>query len=228
MVAWKDVLSKEELQVYNSAGYGKSEGPGKKPAVLVIDVTTAFIGDKPEPTVQSIKRFPSSCGESGWKAMLKIKELLEVARRKNVPVIYSANDSHDEYGMEMWARKQSRMLQSNNLRYSTPEYIAKEISPRSGDLVVKKSKPSVFFATSLLSSLISMGVDTLIVTGCTTSGCVRATAVDAFSYNYRVVVVEECTFDRAMTPHNINLFDISQKYGDVISLSAVETYIGTL
>ena len=228
MVAWQDVLDKEELQVYASAGYGKSERPGKKPALLIIDVTTAFIGDKPEPITQSIKRFPSSCGERGWKAMLKIKELLEVARNKEVPVIYSANDSHDQYGMERWARKQSRMLELDNLRYSTPEHIAKEISPRSGDLVIRKSKPSVFFATSLLSSLVSLGVDTLIITGCTTSGCVRATVVDAFSYNYHVVVVEECAFDRSMTPHKVNLFDISQKYGDVMPLTTVEDYIKSL
>jgi maleamate amidohydrolase len=225
---WRTILSEKELAVYEKAGYGAKTQPGKKPALVIIDVTTAFVGDRPEPIMESIRRFPSSCGERGWEAVSRIKVLLSEARNAKIPIIYSASDSDDKYGMTKWAEKFSRNMEEANLEYSSTAYIHPDIAPNDRDIVVKKSKPSIFFGTSLLSTLISLSIDTLLITGCTTSGCVRASVIDAFSYNFKALVVEECTFDRSETPHLINLFDMNQKYADVITLTDALEYLQTL
>ena len=93
-----------------------------------------------------------------------------------------------------------------------------EIAPREGDVLLPKKHPSAFYGTPLASYLIDLGVDTLFVTGCTTSGCVRGSVVDAFSYNFRVVVPHDCVYDRSEVSHAVNLFDMSEKYADVMTL----------
>ncbi len=104
--------------------------------------------------------------------------------------------------------------------------IVREIAPHEGDIVILKDKPSVFFGTPLMSYLHELQVDMLLVAGTTTSGCVRATVVDAFSYNFKVVVVEECVFDRGQASHKVNLFDMQAKYADVVPLEAALRYLG--
>ena len=102
------------------------------------------------------------------------------------------------------------------------------LAPRPGERVLKKLRPSAFFGTECDLYLRSLGVDTTILTGCTTSGCVRATALDAFSYNYRVIVPQECVTDRSKEPHEANLFDIQMKLGDVVSIAEVLAYLNAL
>jgi nicotinamidase-related amidase len=97
----------------------------------------------------------------------------------------------------------------------------KEIAPEKGDVLVPKKHPSAFFATALASNLIDLHADTLIVTGCTTSGCVRGSVVDAFSYNFRTIVPEECVYDRSRVSHAINLFDMNEKYAEVLPVAEV-------
>jgi nicotinamidase-related amidase len=106
--------------------------------------------------------------------------------------------------------------------------IVKEIAPEPRDVLLRKSKPSAFFGTGLLHYLLELKVDTLLVTGTTTSGCVRATVIDAFSHNFNVAVVEECTFDRGEASHAINLFDMNAKYADVVSLQTTIDYLAGL
>jgi maleamate amidohydrolase len=107
-----------------------------------------------------------------------------------------------------------------------------EIDPllqrRGDELVLVKKFPSAFFGTHLASHLVQRGVDTVIVTGCSTSGCIRATVIDAVSYGFRVVVPEECVFDRAEEPHRANMFDIKSKYADVLPRQDVEKYLAAL
>jgi nicotinamidase-related amidase len=100
------------------------------------------------------------------------------------------------------------------------EFVA-EVAPREGDVLIPKKHPSAFFATPLVSHLIDFGVDTLVVTGCTTSGCVRCSVVDAFSYNFRVLVPSDCVYDRSATSHAVNLFDMASKYADVATAAEV-------
>jgi nicotinamidase-related amidase len=104
----------------------------------------------------------------------------------------------------------------------------KEIAPQRRDIVVLKSKPSAFFGTPLLSFLVCLGVDSLLLTGTTTSGCVRATAIDAFSYNYRVAVIEEGCFDRSQASHALSLCDLHAKYADVVTLDGAIAFVNGL
>ena len=224
MRVWDNLITERDRLVYKGAEMGETIPPGRKPAVLIVDVTKAFIGDKPEPILQSIRRFPASSGEEGWKAVEKIKELLSVARSAKVPVFYSA--------VLKVGRKVS-VLSPESASSEDPDLgnakgIPSEITPQDGDVVIEKLKPSPFFGTPLVSYLVKLGVDTLIVTGGTTSGCVRAAVIDAYSYNYRVLVVEECTFDRGQASHAINLFDMNQKYANVVTLEEVKKYILSL
>jgi maleamate amidohydrolase len=103
--------------------------------------------------------------------------------------------------------------------------IVKEIAPLAHEFVIEKLKPSAFYGTPLLGYLIDLGVDTLLVCGTTTSGCVRATVLDAFNHNYHISIVEECTFDRFESSHAINLFDMNAKYADVIGVDEATDYM---
>lgn len=226
---WDDVLLDRDRQVYAAAGYGERVGLGKRPAVLVVDVTYNFVGVKPEPILDSISKFPFSCGEVAWEAVRNIKELLPVARELNVPIVYSTEEYPPQALHLMNSTRKNRRSPSDcldgGLRGSQ---IVEAIAPGEKDLVIKKQKPSVFWGTPFMSYLNQMGVDSLLVCGGTTSGCVRATVVDAFSYNFLVSVVEECTFDRGLVSHKVNLFDMDQKYADVISLKQAMKYLRSL
>ena len=101
----------------------------------------------------------------------------------------------------------------------------KEIAPIDRDIVIKKQKPSAFFGTPIMSFLNDLHIDTLLIAGTTTSGCVRGTVIDGFSYNFNVAVIEECTFDRGQASHALNLFDMNQKYANVITLEEAKKYL---
>jgi nicotinamidase-related amidase len=103
--------------------------------------------------------------------------------------------------------------------------IVKEIGPAPHEFLIEKLKPSAFHGTALLGYLVELGIDTLIVCGTTTSGCVRATVLDAFSQNFHISIVEECTFDRFESSHAINLFDMNAKYADVIGIDEATDYL---
>ncbi len=229
MAIWDDVLTERDRRVFDAAGYGSTGGFGERPVLLVVDVNYNFVGETPEPILESIQRFRNSCGEEGWEAVSQIQKLLPMARDKGVPVIYTTGavrQSAADSGR--WAGKNQRAQEDWGERAQRGNEIVEEIAPLEGDIVIRKTKPSAFFGTPLVSYLTQFQVDTLLVSGCTTSGCVRASVVDGFSYNYRVVVVEECTFDRGQVSHKVNLFDMNAKYADVVSLAATERYLAGL
>jgi nicotinamidase-related amidase len=213
------------------SGYGARQGFGKRPAVLVIDVNYNFCGDRREPILQSIKRWRNSCGEEAWDAIEAIKRLLLASRSKGLPIIYTTGVRRaDNWDWGSWTWKNSRSSEHAATRSSaTPEdTIIPDVAPHSTDILVLKQKPSAFFGTPLASYLTLLGADSVIVTGTTTGGCVRATVIDAFSHNYRVAVVEEGCFDRSQASHAVNLCDMDAKYADVRKLDEVLTFIGTL
>lgn len=229
MATWDDILTERDQQVFAAAGYGKRQGFGSKPAVIVVDVNYNFVGDVPEPILESIKKYRNSCGEEGWQGVYHIQTLLEAARARDVPIFYSTAPSQRTALMAgRWHGKNSRGTEDFQGRSRDGNEIVREIAPHAGDMVILKDKPSVFFGTPLMSYLNELQVDTLLVAGTTTSGCVRATVIDAFSYNFKVVVVEECVFDRGQASHKINLFDMQAKYADVVPLGAALDYLGEL
>jgi nicotinamidase-related amidase len=228
---WNRFLTERDKQMWALSGYGARQGFGKRPAVLVIDVNYNFCGDRREPILQSIKRWRNSCGEEAWDAIEAIKRLLLASRSKGLPIIYTTGVRRaDNWDWGSWTWKNSRSSEHAATRSSaTPEdTIIPDVAPHSTDILVLKQKPSAFFGTPLASYLTLLGADSVIVTGTTTGGCVRATVIDAFSHNYRVAVVEEGCFDRSQASHAVNLCDMDAKYADVRKLDEVLTFIGTL
>lgn len=223
---WDDVLTDADKAIFEAAGFGAVGGGGHSPALLVIDVTYAFVGDKPEPLMESIKRFPNSCGDVGWAAMENISELLEIFREQGLPVFYTTGmDERNEITRGSWYWKKApsaeQSVGQNPLSNSIPDLIA----PVPGEIVIQKTKPSAFFGTPLLSYLTHLGVDTVLVTGGVTSGCIRATVLDSFSANFKTIVPEEAVFDRGQVSHKINCFDMNAKYADVIPMEDVKIYL---
>ena len=191
-------------------------GFGKKPAVIVIDFVRAY-------TVQGAPFF----GQGVVDAVDASVGLLDAARARHVPVIYT-QVVYDPSGVDggLFFKKVPSLKLF--VRGEPLGEIDPKITPQPSDLIVTKQYPSCFFGTSLGSTLKTMDVDTIVLIGCSTSGCVRATAVDGIQYGYRVVVPRECVGDRHDGPHDASLFDINAKYGDVVSKAEVIGWFNTL
>lgn len=228
---WDKFLTPRDKAVFAAAGYGELAGYGKRPALLVIDVCYGFTGDRPEPILDSIKRWSSSCGAESWDAIAVIKPLAELFRSKRMPVIYTKGFGRsDNWDAGGWAWKNSRTAEAVSLPKSNLGFneIVGELAPRPQDLVVEKQKPSGFFGSNLLSYLLLLNCDSLIVAGTTTSGCVRATVIDAFNYNLKVTVVEDGCFDRSEASHAVSLCDMHAKYADVLPSSEIARHLTSL
>jgi Amidases related to nicotinamidase len=215
MKPWDSIISEEEQRAYAAAGFGRPSGLGTRPALLIIDVQYRTVGTRRQPFWEAIKEFPTSCGEAGWNAVGAIVPLLSLFREKGWPVLYPYVAPKQAYDGGRLAEKVPSIM---NISAKGYEFVA-EIAPTPDDVLVPKKHPSAFFGTALCSHLIDKRVDTVIVTGCTTSGCVRGTVVDAFSLNFKVAVPMECVYDRGPTSHAVNLFDIGQKYADVLPVA---------
>jgi nicotinamidase-related amidase len=224
MKPWENIISDDEQRKYRAAGFGRPSGLGKRPALLIIDVQYRTVGTKRQPFWESIKEFPTSCGDVGWAAVDHIAELLEVFRAKNWPVLYPhvAPKKSTEGG-----RLAEKIPSIMNIPARGYDFV-EEVAPRDRDVLLPKKHPSAFFGTALASHLIDAQADTLIVTGCTTSGCVRGSVVDAFSLNFRVFVPQDCVYDRSQTSHAVNLFDMSEKYADVGTTSDLLTRLADI
>jgi maleamate amidohydrolase len=191
-------------------------GFGKKPAVLVVDFINAYT------TEGSLLYAPDVV-----TAVNETVDLLALAREKNVPVLYTKvlyNKNFRDGGIFIQKVPVLKtMVEGEPLAEIVPQ-----LPPVESDIIIVKQYASAFFGTSLAATMTSMGVDTLILTGCSTSGCIRASAVDGMQYGFRVIVPRECVADRHAGPHEANLFDINSKYGDVVSKSEVMEYLGRL
>lgn len=185
---------------------------GTKPALLIVDMTNGFVED----------RFPTGFSQTGVPCAESIAIILQKARAINIPVIYThdMNVPSEVYKLYRgaWNFKSDPIDDSVRADHNT---IYPAIRPLPTEIVIEKAKPSAFFGTALLEILLYLGVDSIIVTGMVTSGCIRATVVDAFSYNFHVNVPVECVADRSQISHEVSLFDISAKYANVMSLKQV-------
>jgi nicotinamidase-related amidase len=224
---WDKYITDLDRKVYELSGWGKAAGFGDKPALLVIDVQYRTVGED-KPILESMKKWPTSCGEKAWQAVRKIKILLEEARRNKLPVIYANVERASEFEVGPWAGKIPSFTDDIHRVGHIGTKNVEEIAPIAGEIVISKRYVSAFFGTPLMTYLNQLGVDTLIITGCTTSGCIRGTAIDAFSYAFKVIVPEDCVYDRGEVTHALNLFDINAKYGDVITMEKVREKIVSL
>jgi len=213
MKPWDGIIPQAEQDAYRAAGFGKRSGLGRRPALVIIDVQYRTVGTKPMPFAEAVKEFPTSCGEVGWAAARNIARLLSFFRERKWPVIYPYVSPKESFDKGRLSEKVPALMTVAKNGY---DFMA-EIAPTDGDILLPKKHPSAFFGTPLVSYLVDLGVDTLIVTGCSTSGCVRGTVVDGFAYNFRAIVPHDCVYDRSQVSHAVNLFDMAEKYADVMT-----------
>jgi len=201
-----DIIPQKEMDIYRPS-MGKRVGFGQSIAIIVVDVY----------------RYHSKMAE---RIIPSIRKLLQQARQSNLPIFYTtwqrygdgSIGSARDIEIGRWLDKYDKSI---IVRTAQDLEIIDGIAPQEGDVVISKAKPSGFFGTQLASLLNHHSVDTLVVTGLVTSGCVRATVVDAFSYNYRVIVPIECVGDRSELSHKVHLFEMDMKYADVMPLADV-------
>jgi nicotinamidase-related amidase len=218
---WQAIFKSEDRALAKKAGFGKKQNFGKKPALLVVDMNRSFLGSPDKDHIESVKEYRTCCGKSGWKALEHIEKLIEVCREKKIPVVFSTNDAMTT----KFSRGPDKIWGTDEKLDPVSQEIIEKIKPLPNELIIYKTKASCFFGTSLVSILNHMKIDTLFVIGTSTSGCVRATVVDAMSYNFTVFIVEDCTFDRFELSHLVSLWDMHMKYADVISLKEVIKYL---
>ncbi len=197
-----------ELDIYSAQGFGHAVGFGERPALLIVDFVVGFT----DPALYG--------GGNILDAVARTRELLEVFRAHGLPVAHTrvvyADDGADA---GVFCRKAVGLERLTE--HAPAAQIVPALTPAAGELVVRKTQPSAFFGTTLAPWLAGKGVDTVVVTGCTTSGCVRASVVDCMSHNFRTIVARDGVGDRALGPHEANLFDMAQKYADLMSCAEI-------
>ncbi|MHB2022620.1 MAG: isochorismatase family protein [Mycobacteriales bacterium] len=218
---WRGLIPHSEWELYRKAGYGRPMPPGSRPALLVVDATFRFVGTD-DAQDRSMLSYPTSTGSRAWRAVEQAEGLLWAFRRRSLPVYYSIRDQDPP----VQAQLPRALKRAEGEEPANANEIVPPLAPIAGEAVIAKAKPSAFHSTTLLSMLIYRGVDTVVVVGGVTSGCVRASAVDAFSYGLRVVVAEDAVFDRSELSHATSLFDLEQKYAQVCPSDAALDYLG--
>jgi nicotinamidase-related amidase len=201
-------IPEDDLAEYAEAGYGDRElDLSGSVAVVVIDMTDEFVDPQ----------YPNG-SDTGRECARNLADLLEVTRSEDIPTVFTHNP-----GVKTEAELGQWLESMDSYEQPPPEacQITDLLAPRDDEPVLKSAKPSGFFGTQLESVLNHYGVDSVVVTGMTTSGCIRATVIDAFSYNYNVIVPEDCVADRAAVPHRINLFDIGMKYATITDVAEI-------
>jgi nicotinamidase-related amidase len=203
----------EGWQGYRAKGLGDLVGFGERPAIAVVDFINAFT----DPA--------SPLGSTLDAEVAATRRVLDAARRRGVPVVFTTvayDPALREAGVFVRKLPALKVL----VRGSDAVRVDARLGMQPDEFLIVKHYASAFFGTSLASFLTAQGVDTLIVTGCTTSGCVRATVVDALQHGFRAIVPRQCVGDRLALAHEANLFDMHAKYGDVVDVQEVLDYLG--
>jgi maleamate amidohydrolase len=213
---WSRFLTAQDAELLSRTSWAKREpfGLGSRPAVIVVDAYYAALGDSRRPLLDLVDTWPAACGPAGWDAVDRTVPLLAGARAHGVPVFYVTGVPANPYPWYRKARTGTARRPAEALQ------IVDELAPAPGDVILEKCSPSGFTSSPLDALLTAAAVDTVLICGEATSGCVRATAVDACVLGYRVGVVEDCCFDRIEASHWMSLFDLDQKYADVIDSHA--------
>ena len=219
---WKDIVPPDVLDIYSH--YHRKTFVGPSPALLAIDLYELAYQGGAKPVAQLHKTYPSTCGENAYAAIEPTKRLFAAARAAGIPIFYTTQDTRpDSLPSRVTATKRQKVPQDPSL-YA----IKSEFKPQPGDVVITKQRASGFYGTPLMAHLTQLGIQTVIVCGESTSGCVRASTVDAYSYGFHNTVVEECTYDRSMITHKVNLFDLHHKYADVMHIEDVLSHLDGL
>lgn len=213
---WDDLVDDTMRTIYSA--YERELGVGRSPAVLAIDLYQAVFAGGPAEPVTLQEQHPSSCGRYAYDALGAIASVFNCARRLDLPVIHV---TFNRTWLGTGRGTNRRRSQDNDSEWD----FHPDCEPLPGELVVPKVRASAFYATPLASELVRLGIDTLIVVGESTSGCVRASVVDAYSHGFHVVIVEDGVFDRSWLNHQVSLFDLHHKYADVMSAATAEALL---
>jgi len=216
---WQDIVPADVLEVYKH--YKRDVHVGENAALIAIDLYELAYEGGPLPVSIVSKTYPSSCGEYAWTAIPPTQRLLAAARAAGLPIFYSTAETRPD-------AKPGSISATNRRNAPPPDSayaIRADFAPQPGDPIIRKMRASAFFGTPLVAHLTQLGVQSIIMIGESTSGCVRASAVDAYSHGYHVTLVEECCFDRSLLSHKVNLFDLHHKYGDVMHIDDVLSHL---
>lgn len=214
---WKDIVPAEILKIYEP--YRRDVFVGPRPALLAIDLyNLVFRGDPEKAPHELVDEFPNSCGRFAWEAIEPIRRLFAASREAGLPVFHVTGSVRK--GRVHSTRRQPGGETSGELMDIHPAF-----APESGEVVIRKERASAFNSTPLVAHLVRAGVSSLIVCGESTSGCVRASVVDAYSNGFHVTIAEECVFDRSELSHKVNLFDMHHKYADVMVLDDIVEHL---
>jgi maleamate amidohydrolase len=219
---WKDVVPAEDMALY--ARYARETFVGPRPALLAIDLYNVVYRGGDQSPRDLDNEFPSSCGAFAHRAIEPTKRLFAAARRAGIPIFYCTGEDRTQArpkGAVPTRRQKAKPRDDDFVIYSA-------FTPQPQDVIIYKQRASIFQGTPFLSHLNLLGIRSLLVCGESTSGCVRASTVDAYSNGFHVTIVEECTFDRSELIHKVNLFDLHHKYVDVMHLDEVETHLDRL
>ncbi|MCU6794110.1 MULTISPECIES: isochorismatase family protein [Paenibacillus] len=218
---WERFLSERDKEHDQRRGKQELAGFGEKPALVLIDMYYSVLGLERQEIFESMKTWPGSTGLEGWEAVDRTAELLAVARDNQIPVFHVKGMDNL---IKPWIhRKRQPSAMSSEMKKKGME-IVDEVKPIPGEVVIEKSAPSCFQGTPLSFQLVSLGIDTVIVCGETTSGCIRASVVDGATQRFKMGVVEEGVFDRTEASHWMNLYDMHQKYADVVGVEYAKQY----
>ncbi len=217
MKDWQKLIPPAELEAYQRSGFHGDLPMGGRAALIVVDVTLGFTGSRGLTLAEAVAEFAPACGPASWIAMPRIAKLIGVFRMRGLPIVYTR--SH--LGDIAWTGKATKAKRAAKPLPAHFNDFPEEIAPAAGEWVLEKTKASAFFGTPLATYLVKEQVDTLVMCGVSTSGCVRASVVDGFSHGFSTFVVDDCCFDRSEFAHAANLFDMSGKYASVVSLDEV-------
>ena len=218
---WRDIVSPDDLEIYSH--YRRQTFVGPAPALLAIDLYELAYKGGAKPPIQLVKINPSGCGRYAYEAIEPTRRLFAAARAAGLPIFYTTGDMRSESKPDFVGATRRVKPSIDAADYT----IRPDFKPQKGDVVITKQRASAFYGTPLAAHLTQLGVQTVIVCGESTSGCVRASAVDAYSHGYHVVLAEECCFDRSLTSHKVNLFDMHHKYADVMHIDEIVTHLAT-
>jgi maleamate amidohydrolase len=210
---WQAVFSEEERSIYELYRRpSRPDLPWADTALLVIDVTYAFLGDK-VPTIEAARRLRTASGLPAWESLGPMRALIDAYRTAGRPVIYTKAFSETQVGGATIGAPES----------GHGNEIAAEIAPGESDVVIEKARASAFFGTPLVAYLVRQGIRGLVVVGGTTSGCVRASVLDASSLGFSVAIAHDGCFDRSQLSHAVALQELDVKYASVLdSPTAIE------
>jgi maleamate amidohydrolase len=216
---WRDAIPEADIKLYT--GWRRETFVGPRPALLAIDLYDLVYRGGPHSPYELNDRFANSCGIYAHAAIAPTKRLFAAARAAGLPVFYCTQDTRPN-NRPPGAASTRRQRPTPG---GDPYAIYHEFTPQPADIVIYKQRASAFAGTPLFSHLALLGIQSLIVCGESTSGCVRASVVDAYSNGFHVTIVEQCTYDRAELIHKVNLFDLHHKYADVMHLDEVVAHL---